>query len=173
MHLYPVLDSTSTRCHRSSVVPCLTSFSQHDPLQVHPCGCQGNNSLCWLSPIPWYRLTTSSSPGICPGSFCSLATACGAKVNYRLPVSFQIMSFLGLQVRGGVARSCDSSGFAFSRLTSLSSMVAVAHFHFSKRGRRVLIHACPPFPAFLMCRLIGDGHCDCYKELPCSSDLQL
>ena len=136
---------------------------------------KANNSFSWLSPVPWYRLTTSSSPGVCPGSCCSLAVACGAAVNFRVLVSFQIVIFLGLQVQGWGchARSCDSSVFAFSRLTSLSSMVAVAHFHFSKQGRRILIHACPSFPAFLVCGLIGDGHCDCYKQLPCCSDLQL
>ena len=111
------------------------------------------------------------------------ASVQGAFVRLLLPVVlkwtigylclFKLWVFLACRSRGEVARPCDSSVFAFSRLTSLSSMVAVAHFHFSKQGRRVLIHACPPFPASLVCRLIGDGHCDCYKELTWSSDLQL
>lgn len=111
------------------------------------------------------------------------ASVQGAIVRLLLPVVlqwtsgyrclFKLWFSLAYRSRGGIARSCDSSVFAFSRLTSLSSVVAVAHFHFSKQGRRVLIHACPSFPAFLVCGLIGDGHCDCYKQLPCCSDLQL
>ena len=78
----------------------------------------------------------------------------GAAVNFRVQESFQIAIFLGLQSRGGVADHVVAVSLVFSGTSTLFPMVAVAHFHFSKRGRRALFLACPPFPACLVCRLL-------------------
>lgn len=87
----------------------------------------------------------SSSAGIWPGSCCSLAVAHGAAVNFRVQESFEITIFLGLQPRGGLAGHVVAVFLVLSRTSTLFSMVAVAHFHFSEQGRRVLFLACPPF----------------------------
>ena len=93
------------------------------------------------------------------------------RVNFEAHLSFQIMVFLDIRLRSGVARQRGSSVFSVSRTSTLFSIVAAACIHSSKRDRRVLFHACPCFPAFLVNRLFVDSHCDWCEEIPsCSFD---
>lgn len=113
------------------------------------------------------QVTTSSSPGVCPGAFgCLLCPWCCSEL--RVQVTFSKCGLPWPPGPGGGIGGHLVAIFCLFKNLHIFFILAVAHFHSSKRGGRILFPACL-FPTFVVCRLFGDGHFEWCFEISCCS----
>ena len=101
------------------------------------------------------------------GCFHVLAIVNSAPINILVHVSFWILVLSGYIPRSGITGSGGNSSFSFLR--NLHSGCTNLHSH--QQYKRVPFSP-QPLHAFVICRLLNDGHSDRCEVVPqCSSDL--
>ena len=103
------------------------------------------------------------------GCFCVLAIVNSADTNIEVHVSFWFIVLSGYLPRSGTAGSYASSSFLRNLHAVLHSGCTNLHSH--QQYKRVPFSP-QPLHAFVICRLLNDGHSDRCEVVPqCSSDL--
>ena len=118
-----------------SSVSVITSWSTHVAAKavLHFRGWVLFHGTDWLH-LP-VRASVQAAFGACSCHQC--------RVNFEAHLSFQIMVFLDIRLRSGVAQQCGSSVFSVWRTCTLFSIVAAACIHSSKHetGGSCFMHA--------------------------------